>query len=138
DSVVAALASSGAERGYPPSIGSAAFREAAARWLSRRVGVDADPGSVGACIGTKELVAGIPHWLRLRRPDLGTVQYPAASWPSAGRGACLARWRAGPVPVDEPWATALAAIAPADAERALCLWVNTPGNPAGGLDDLDA
>ena len=26
----------------------------------------------------------------------------------------------------------------ADAARALCLWVNTPGNPTGGLDDLGA
>ncbi len=138
DSVVAALASSGAERGYPPSIGSAAFREAAARWLSRRVGVDADPGSVGACIGTKELVAGIPHWLRLRRPDLDTVLYPAISYPSYEMGAILAGCRAVPVPVDETWAIDLDAIDPADAERALCLWVNTPGNPAGGLDDLDA
>jgi len=27
-------------------------------------------------------------------------------------------------------------VAPADAERALMLWANTPGNPAGALDDL--
>ena len=32
----------------------------------------------------------------------------------------------------------MSAIDSADADRALCLWVNTPGNPAGGLDDLDA
>jgi len=43
-----------------------------------------------------------------------------------------------PVPVDEGWRIRLDAIDPADAERALCLWVNTPGNPAGGLDDLGA
>jgi aspartate/methionine/tyrosine aminotransferase len=29
-------------------------------------------------------------------------------------------------------------IAPADADRALCLWVNSPGNPTGELWDLDA
>jgi aspartate/methionine/tyrosine aminotransferase len=42
------------------------------------------------------------------------------------------------VPVDAEWRIDLSSIDPADAERALALWVNTPGNPAGGLDDLDA
>jgi aspartate/methionine/tyrosine aminotransferase len=32
----------------------------------------------------------------------------------------------------------LAAIDPADAARALCLWVNSPSNPTGALDDLEA
>jgi aspartate/methionine/tyrosine aminotransferase len=42
------------------------------------------------------------------------------------------------VPVDEQWRIDLSAISAADAARALMLWVNTPGNPAGGLDDLAA
>ena len=50
----------------------------------------------------------------------------------------LAGCRAVPVTVDDHWRIDLSAIDPADAARALCLWVNTPGNPAGGLDDLDA
>ncbi len=137
EAVVTALAASGAERGYPPSIGTGAFREAAAGWLQRRLGVDADPGTIGACVGTKELVAGIPHWLRLRTPNRDTVLYPAISYPSYEMGATLAGCRAVPVPVDDQWSIDLSAIDPADAERALCLWVNTPGNPAGGLDDLD-
>src|SRR5215831_20585114 len=58
--VVAALSSSGAERGYPASIGTVAFREAAAGWLQRRLGVDVDPAAVAACIGTKEFVASTP------------------------------------------------------------------------------
>jgi aspartate/methionine/tyrosine aminotransferase len=53
-------------------------------------------------------------------------------------GATLAGCRAVAVPVDDHWRIDLDAIDPADAARALCLWVNTPGNPAGGLDDLDA
>jgi aspartate/methionine/tyrosine aminotransferase len=32
----------------------------------------------------------------------------------------------------------LTAISPEDAARALLLWVNSPGNPAGGVDDLAA
>src|SRR6187399_2954359 len=75
--VLAALAGSGAERGYPPSIGTADYRAAAAGWIGRRFGVDVTPSQVAACVGTKELVAGLPHLLRLRRPDRDTVLYPA-------------------------------------------------------------
>jgi len=135
---VAALAASGAERGYPPSIGSPALREAAAAWLERRLGASVGPGAIGACIGTKELVAGMPQWLRLRDPSRDTVLYPAISYPTYEMGAILAGCRAVPVPVDEGWRIDLDAIDESDAARALCLWVNTPGNPAGGLDDLGA
>lgn len=138
DEVVRALATSGAERGYPPSIGTPAYREAATGWLDRRFGVQVDADGVAACIGTKELVAGLPHWLRLRDPTRDTVLYPAISYPTYEMGAVLAGCRAVPLPVDDRWRIDLTAVDPADAERALCLWVNTPGNPAGGLDDLAA
>ena len=137
--VIDALAGSGAERGYPPSIGSVAFREAAAGWMDRRLGVAIDPATeLGACIGTKEFVVSTPQYLRLRTPDRDTVLYPAVSYPSYAMGATLGGCRSVPVPVDEEWRVDLAAIDPADTARALCLWVNTPGNPAGGLDDLAA
>ncbi len=138
DAVIAALCSSGSERGYPPSIGTAAYREAAAGWLARRVGVEIDSTALAACIGTKELVAGLPQWLHLRRPSRDTVLYPAVSYPSYAMGAILAGCRAVPVAVDAEFRLDLGDIDPADAERALCLWVNSPGNPAGGLDDLGA
>jgi succinyldiaminopimelate transaminase len=136
--VVEALAHSNAERGYPPSIGSVGFREGAAAWLDRRLGVALDPNQLAACIGTKEFVAGTPHWLRLRRPDRDVVLYPAVSYPSYAMGAVLAGATPVAVPVDAAFRLDLDAIDPADAARALCLWVNTPGNPAGALDDLHA
>ncbi len=136
--VVAALGASNAERGYPASIGSLAYREAASAWIERRLGATVSPGGVAACVGTKEFVAGLPHLLHLRRPDRDTVLYPAVSYPTYAMGAELARLRAVAVPVDAQWRIDLTAIDPADAARALCLWVNTPGNPAGGLDDLAA
>lgn len=136
--VVAALSSSGTERRYPTSVGSPAFRSAAADWMSRRFGVHVPTTAVGACVGTKELVTGLPGWLRLRRPDRDTVLFPAVSYPSYAMGALLAGLRPVAVPVDRCWRIDLAAIPPGDAARALCLWINTPGNPAGGLDDLDA
>jgi succinyldiaminopimelate transaminase len=133
-----ALARSGAERGYPPSVGTAAYREAAAGWLARRLGVRVEVEGLAACIGTKELVAGLPGWLALRDPTRDTVLYPAVSYPTYEMGARLAGLRPVPVPVDEGFRLDLDAVATADADRALCLWVNTPGNPAGNLDDLVA
>ena len=138
DAVVAALGSSGSERSYPLSLGSAAYRDAAAGWLERRFGVSVPAAQVAACVGSKELVAGLPHWLRLRSPARDTVLYPAVSYPSYEMGATLAGCRAVAVPLDDRWRIDVSAIDPADAARALCLWVNTPGNPAGGIDDLAA
>lgn len=129
--VVDALARSGAERGYPPSVGSPAYREAAAGWMRRRLGVEVGPADVAACVGTKELVASTPQYLRLRTPDRDTVLHPAIAYPTYAMGATLAGCRA--VAYDD-----LADIDPADADRALCVWVNTPANPHGGLTDLAA
>lgn len=136
--VVDALSAPDAARAYPPSVGSVPFREAAAGWIARRFGVDVTVDEVAACIGTKEFVASTPGFLRLRRPDRDTVLYPAVSYPTYAMGARLAGCRAVPVPVDDEWRIDLAAIDADDLERAVCLWVNTPGNPAGGLDDLTA
>jgi succinyldiaminopimelate transaminase len=129
--VVEAMAGSGAERGYPASIGSAASREAAAAWMQRRLGVTVAASDVAACVGTKELVAGVPQWLRLRRPDRDTVLYPAISYPTYAMGATLAGCRAVPY-------RTLAEIDEEDAARALCLWVNVPANPTGEIADLGA
>ena len=136
--VLAAIASSGTERSYPPSVGTPAFRSAVSSWFELRFGVVIEPSSVAACVGSKELVAGVPHWLRLRDPSRDTVLYPEVSYPSYAMGAMLAGCRAVPVPVDDRWRLDLGAIDPEDAARALLLWSNTPGNPAGGLDDLAA
>ncbi len=136
--VSAALASSGLEQGYPPSVGTAALREASARWLRRRFSLTVEATQLAACVGTKEFVASVPGLLKLRDPSRDTVLYPAVAYPSYAMGATLAGLRAVPVAVDDQWRIDLSAIDRADADRALCLWVNTPGNPAGGVDDLGA
>jgi len=139
DAVIEALSTSGAERGYPPSIGTRDYRDAATRWLARELDVSIDAETeIAACVGTKEFVASTPNYLRLRRPDRDTVLYPAVSYPTYEMGATLASCRAVAVPVDDHWRIDLSAIDPDDARRALCLWINTPGNPAGSLDDLAA
>ncbi len=136
--VVEALARSGAERGYPPSVGSPAFRQAAAGWMGRRLGATVPPDQVAATVGSKEFVAGVSQWLKLRTPGRDTVLFPAVSYPTYAMGAQLAGCRAVPVPVGPAGALDLDAVADADAERALCLWVNSPANPTGALDDLGA
>jgi succinyldiaminopimelate transaminase len=129
--VVAALANSGSERGYPASIGSKRLREAAVGWMARRFGVEVPLANVAACVGTKEFVAGVVTYLRLRTPDRDTVLFPSVAYPTYEMGATLAGCRA--VPVDD-----LAGIDPEAAGRALCLWVNSPANPTGDLADLGA
>jgi aspartate/methionine/tyrosine aminotransferase len=136
--VIEALATSGAERGYPASIGSNRLLDAAVGWISRRFGVEIERRMVAACIGTKELVAGVPQWLHLRRPDRDTVLYPAISYPTYEMGAILAGCRAVPVAARPDGTMDLDAIEGNDAERALCLWLNSPSNPTGDLDDLEA
>jgi succinyldiaminopimelate transaminase len=138
DAVRRALAESDSERGYPPSIGTQAFREAACGWMARRLGSDVDPRAVAVCVGTKEFVGTLPSWLKLRTPARDTVLYPAVSYPTYEMGALLAGCRPVPVSVDEQWRLRLDGIDDADAERALCLWVNSPANPTGAIDDLAA
>jgi aspartate/methionine/tyrosine aminotransferase len=53
-------------------------------------------------------------------------------------GAQLAGLRSVAVGVGPDGRSNLEAIAAEDVERALCLWVNSPGNPTGALDDLGA
>lgn len=130
--VVAALTAGDTVRGYPPSIGTRALREAAAGWIERRLGASVDPETeVAACVGTKEFVASVPQYLRLRTPDRDTILYPAISYPTYEMGAILAGLRAVPY-------LRLGGIAEADADRALAIWVNSPGNPTGELADLAA
>jgi succinyldiaminopimelate transaminase len=128
--VLAALSAGDTARGYPPSIGTPALREAAASWIERRLGARVDAAAeIAACVGTKEFVASVPQYLKLRDPARDTVLFPAISYPTYEMGATLAGVR--PVPY-----LTLDAIAETDAERALAIWVNSPANPTGELHDL--
>jgi succinyldiaminopimelate transaminase len=131
----AAAAAIAASNGYPQSAGSPALRDAAAAWINRRFGVQVVGGHVGACVGTKELVASLPHVLRLRDPRRDTVLYPSIAYPSYEMGAVLAGCRSVPVPLDAQWHLDIDAISDADAERALVLWINEPGNPSASTAD---
>jgi succinyldiaminopimelate transaminase len=131
----AIAAAATASAGYPPSAGSAALRSAAAAWIERRLGVQIEPAHIGACLGTKEFVGGLPHLLHRRDPGRDTVLFPAISYPTYAMGATLAGLRAVPVALDDDWHLDLDTVDALDAGRALVLWVNEPGNPTASCAD---
>ena len=134
--VVAALSQSNSERGYPASIGTEALRRSIARWMGRRFAIDVPLSRIAACIGTKEFVATTPQYMKLRRPNRDTVIYPAVAYPTYEMGAVLAGLRALPVPMNAEGHMDFASLSADDIDRALMVWVNSPSNPTGGLDDL--
>ena len=129
--VRALIDAAAAATGYPATIGSVAYRAAAAAWIERRFGCSVTPDQIVACVGTKELVASLPRALSLRDPSRDIVLYPAASYPTYAMGATLAGLQAVPVPVDDHWHLDLQAVSDADAARALVVWLNDPSNPTG-------
>lgn len=135
--VLDALATSGTERGYPASAGSDAYREAASAMLARCYEVDVATSSLAACVGTKEFVASLAHYLALWHPSRDTVLFPAIAYPTYAVSAQLAGLHAVPVDAHDG-RLAIEAIDEATARRSLVLWVNSPSNPTGRLDDLEA
>ena len=135
--VVAALGSSHLERGYPASAGSEAFRASATDWIDRRFGVELESGNLAACVGTKEFVASTAHYLQLRSPERTVVLYPEISYPTYAMGATLAGLEAVAVPLDHG-RLRLDAIDDITAAASVMLWSNSPSNPTGELDDLEA
>ena len=134
--VIEELARGVGARGYPASAGSLEYRAACASWMERRFGVTLSNDQLAACVGTKEFVGTLAGYLRLRAPERDTVLYPAVSYPTYAMGATLAGLR--PVAVDMvDGQLDLASINPADIDRALVLWANSPSNPTGALDDLE-
>ncbi|MEE2682566.1 MAG: aminotransferase class I/II-fold pyridoxal phosphate-dependent enzyme [Actinomycetota bacterium] len=135
--VVKALSQSGDEHGYPKSLGSDLYLKACAQWMERRFAIEASASEgIAACVGTKEFVVSTPSYLRLKEPDKDTVLYPAVSYPSYAMGAELAGCRAIPVSLDSNWRMDLESIDSEDAARALMIWVNSPSNPTGAMEDL--
>jgi succinyldiaminopimelate transaminase len=124
-------------RGYPTSQGSLDLRESAVGWMARRFGVTVTADDVAACIGTKEFVGTLAGYLHLRSPERDTVLYPAISYPTYAMGATLAGLRSVPITLCDGRLD-LASIDPDDVARALVLWTNSPSNPTGYLDDLEA
>ncbi|MFZ1637168.1 MAG: aminotransferase class I/II-fold pyridoxal phosphate-dependent enzyme [Candidatus Microthrix parvicella] len=124
---------------YGKSVGSPEFRAAASDWMRRRLDLEISPDAVAACVGTKEFVGSLALLLGpLVASHRDTVLVPAVAYPTYAVGADLAGCRVVRVPMTSRFSLDLDAVEPEDAARARLLWVNSPGNPAGGLDDLGA
>jgi succinyldiaminopimelate transaminase len=114
-----ALADAADAPGYPATYGTPALREAAVGWLSRRLGVAADPAAILPVIGTKELVAWLPTLLGAGPGD--TVGIPGLAYPTYDVGARIAG--AVSLTVD-----GLVTLGP---ETPKIVWINSPSNPTG-------
>ena len=110
--------------GYPTVWGTPELRTAIRTYLAERWGSVpiADEG-VLPVIGTKELVAQLPHLLGLTAGDL--VVIPEVAYPTYEVGARLAG--ADVVACDDPSAIS-------DAQPGL-VWINSPANPHGSILD---
>ena len=118
--------------GRPPRAPSPRGSTAASTSTSRSA-------AIGACIGTKEFVGTLPQWLRLRTPGPRHGPVPGDVLPDLRDGGDPRRLPAGRrCRCGRPAASTSTPIDAADADRALALWVNSPGNPTGAVDDLGA
>ena len=126
--VRAALVAATDAHAYPQTMGTAALRDAIARWYARRRDVTVAADAVLPTIGSKELVALLPLLLGLGRDDV--IVHPRTAYPTYAVGAALIGARA--VAEDDParWP-----------EGTRLIWINSPGNPDGavlGVDQLRA
>jgi len=83
-------------------------------WAQRALGVTGE-FDVLPTIGSKELVAWLPTFLKSK-----SVNYPEIAYPTYLVGALIAQAQATPV-----------GISPATWEKADLTWINSPSNPTG-------
>lgn len=125
DSIQQALAAASNAPGYPTTHGQLALREAFADWQLRALSVSVDPQNVLPTLGSKELVAGLPHLLGLGHGD--TVVIPETAYPTYEVGALISE--CNPVRADS--LTQLGPVSPA------LIWLNSPSNPTGKVLPVD-
>ncbi len=135
--VPSTLATSGKERGYPPSFGTLQLRSAAAAWMKRSLGVDIDPSCVGATLGSKEFIVALPSYLRLYDLSRRTVLFPEISYPSYEIGALLAGCVPYKVPQDDDGVLLLDELPKEVVNDAMVLWLNLPSNPSGQISGME-
>lgn len=122
-----ALAAASDAPGYPTVVGTAAVREAIARWFARRRGVvGLEAGACVPTVGSKELVAWLPTLLGLGPGD--AVVIPRVAYPTYDVGARLAGAAVAPLDVAD-----LPASGRVDGRRVALVWLNSPSNPTGGV-----
>lgn len=138
--VVDAIAASYADtrtHGYPPFRGTEQFREAAARFMRARFGVDIDPGSEVICLsGAKE---GIAQATMAFADETTISLVPDIYYPVHGRASGLIGSRAHFIPLraERAFLPDLGAISKDVLRDASLLVLNYPHNPTGAVAPLE-
>lgn len=120
-----ALAAGANAPGYPTAAGTPELRRAIVDWFRRRRGVPGlDEDQVVPTNGSKEFICLLPFWLGLGPGDV--VVQPYVHYPTYSDGAAFVG--ASVVSEDDPakWP-----------EGASLIWLNSPGNPDGAVNDVD-
>lgn len=111
--------------GYPATWGTAELRASIISYLERRWQADGlRDANIMPVLGTKELVASLPHLLGITGSH--SVVFPACAYPTYAVGATVSGAR--PVPLDSPEAV------PQDCGL---IWINSPANPTGKILTLE-
>ncbi|MBM7366824.1 succinyldiaminopimelate transaminase [Gordonia hydrophobica] len=120
-----ALAASSEFPGYPATVGTLDLREAAIGALARRFDITGlDQASILPVVGTKEIIAGLPAQIGVRRGDL--VVIPEVAYPTYEVGALLAG-------ADVLRADTVPAIGDGDP---VLVYLNSPSNPTGRVQSV--
>ena len=134
--VVEALAAAARDPGthqYPSNRGRAEFREAVARFYSRRFGVELDPETeIVPALGAKECIFN----LNLAFLDPGTVALASdPGYPVYTGGPVLAGAEAVLLPLvaEAGFAPDFSGVAASDWQRARLMFINYPNNPTGAV-----
>jgi len=116
--------------GYPGSSGTDELRAAIASWYQRRRDVpNLTTGNIAATVGSKEFIAWLPLLLGLGAEDV--IVYPTVAYPTYDIGAKI-------VGATSVTADSLAELDEATRSRVKLVWINSPANPTGIVQDADA
>lgn len=128
--IQSALAAASDWPGYPGSSGTDELREAVAAWYQRRRGVNGlTKANVAATVGSKEFIAWLPLLMGLGPGDV--IVYPRVAYPTYDIGAIL-------VGATSVTADSLAELDAETRAKVKLVWVNSPANPTGIVQDADA
>jgi acetylornithine aminotransferase len=124
--------------GYPLAAGLPELREAVAEWVSRRFGVELDPGTeILPTLGSKEAIFSLAQLVVSPEKDLVITTEPG--YPVQERGARFAGADVLHLPLRElgGFLPDLRTLAPGALERCAVFWVNYPNNPTGAVASLE-
>lgn len=122
-----ALTSASNWPGYPGSTGTDTLRKAIAQWYRRRRNVKGlGPENVTATVGSKEFIAWLPVLLGIGPEDV--IVYPKVAYPTYDIGAKI-------VGATSVAADSLSELDEATRARVKLVWVNSPSNPTGIVQD---